>query len=483
MLPPASAARLSSLLDSITRSTPLDYANQLAIPTSDLPSLTDSQFLEPANPLATPTTLVSYFSVAEVDKHRRRPIVWPRDYLATSDYNWPSTLSLGTVAKYRSLVLAGSTAVAFDLAASFWQIPLPPSSFLAARCGQELFRVTRLPYGIDCASEILQLTLEGIAPTIAGITHVVHIDNIVAVGEPAAVCLWRSLFLQRCALLNITLNCEEANTPSSSLTFAGLSLDFQRKTASLPPRKVTSLLSDWNVDGERTHAHLERLMGRIFYAAAVLGMSLVPFYFLIKWWRRCLSALAKGHLAWHTAANIPPHAKRDIDTLSQIIANNTPSVVTAEPLALLDAPEVVVCSDATLTGFGGVLLRECHEPASFGARFATPLTSIAIAEASALLAAVTAFASDIRGRRVLLLVDNTSVLHACRRPTKACLELRSVVDRLRARLTELHITARICHVTSETNPADAPSRGRPLDLTLVDQVVHHFLSPDGSSPP
>lgn len=85
--------------------------------------------------------------------------MWPKEFLLDSMYS--SQFSLSSVSTYAKLVLAGTRAVCFDLAASFWQILLPSSvNFVLQAADGSTWRVDRLPFGVDCASEIMQLVVE-----------------------------------------------------------------------------------------------------------------------------------------------------------------------------------------------------------------------------------------------------------------------------------------------------------------------------------
>ena len=222
------------------------------------------------------------------------------------------------------------------------------------------------------------------------------------------------------------------------------------------------------------------MIGKLLYASAVLNVDLVPFYYLLKWWRRHLSALARGVCDWTTKPHIPAANRIQLEQLLAIVERNTPALVTEAVTQPQLLPTVVICSDATLTGYGGVLLQRGHEPSAFGAAFATSPANICHAEATALLAAILQFGDDIRGQHVGLLVDNTSVLHAMRRENPRDLALGTITARIRAALLRLNCTVSVSHITSKLNPADAPSRFMKVDLHLVD-ALSQALWPDATT--
>jgi len=178
-------------------------------------------------------------------------------------------------------------------------------------------------------------------------------------------------------------------------------------------------------------------------------------------------------LGWQQRPCIPPSAWRELRTLAQRVRLNEPTVVTIHPSfkELSGSPHVVICSDATPYSFGGVCLQAGHEPAAFGARFESDVSNIAVAEAVALYSALLAFAHVVESKRVLFLIDNTAALAVLHKtPDDRCtahLPLRCVTTQIHALLLQLHVEAAFAYISTHTNPADAPSRAKPIDMTSV----------------
>jgi hypothetical protein len=88
--------------------------------------------------------------------------MWPKAFLLNSTYH--SEFSLCSVEQYVQAVHDGVSAVTFDLAASFWQVILPAETqlYIVGVDGQ-VYRILRLPYGIDAASEIVHLLVSEVA--------------------------------------------------------------------------------------------------------------------------------------------------------------------------------------------------------------------------------------------------------------------------------------------------------------------------------
>lgn len=472
-LPIAAWNRIQELLHALATTHPSPQALK-TIPHRDLASLLASGVLENLRSPDLITSYVQYFSVLESLKQRRRPIFWPKCLLNQSLYSWPTDIPLGNVQTYRRLVLRGSHAVAFDLAASFWQIPLPDNVNLAVKAANgNTYRVARLPYGADVAPEIMQRLLVNVAPQVPGTTVMVHIDNVIAVGSFQQVTRWREQFLQRATQFGLTLNVEPANNPTQRLVFAGMELDLVHKTTRVNPAKPAP-----QFHAHSSYEELERVIGKLLYAAAVLNVDLVPFYYMLKWWRRHLSALGRGLCKWTTKPNIPAPTRIALGQLQGIIERNAPAPVTEALSQPQRLPTVVLCSDATLRGFGGVLMQRGHEPLAFGATFGVDPANICLAEATALLAAVLQFADDIKGQHLGILVDNTSVLHAMRRESPRDLAMGTITARIRTTLQALNCSVSVAHITSQLNPADAPSRFKQVDLQKVAALTHALWPTD-----
>jgi hypothetical protein len=273
-----------------------------------------------------PGSITYYFSVAEHAKHRRRPIMWPKAFLLNSTYH--SEFSLCSVEKYVQAVHDGVSAVTFDLAASFWQVILPAETqlYIVGVDGQ-VYRILRLPYGIDAASEIVHLLVSEVArlaAMTASVRTYVHIDNVMAVGSLLDTTAFAAAFKSLATSFAMTLNDEPGNLPAPTTTFAGIRFDFVGKSVRLADRFVERLVVpprpySWSA--------LESWIGKLLCAAAILGLRLYRFHYLVKYYRRRLSDLAKARLLWSATAALPPFALRDIRLLHGLLFPPLPTQV------------------------------------------------------------------------------------------------------------------------------------------------------------
>jgi hypothetical protein len=82
------------------------------------------------------------------------------------------------------------------------------------------------------------------------------------------------------------------------------------------------------------------------------------------------------------------------------------------------------------------------------------------------------FHEELRGLRVLILVDNTSALYRVRKASRSDALKQDVVAKHIVELAyRLRFDWSIRYVASEENVADAPSRMREVDLDLVEHTL------------
>ena len=154
---PDAKLRMQQLLQGIStdRMSPTAPRPGMTIPASHLDRLLSAGVLSPYT--GSSGTTLNYFTVVELEKRRLRPIMWPEAFLKSSNYK--AQITLPRLQDYDAL--QGSVAAAFDLAASYWQIPLPDDvNFVLFDSDGKQWRMDRLPFGLDMAAELMQTVLE-----------------------------------------------------------------------------------------------------------------------------------------------------------------------------------------------------------------------------------------------------------------------------------------------------------------------------------
>ena len=462
----------ASRLDELVRSTCVCVGgkHRLKAPVADALELSRAQYCEPF--LGGNSSAVDYFSVVEAHKNRRRPIFWPRSLLLLSKYK--SAFTLHSVHDYRNAVHLGTHACAFDLAASFAQVELPPTSNLVFKdeAGTQ-WRLKRLPYGIDVAPEIMQLVVNGLAQQAklrarVDVSLFVHIDNVMAIGDADNVSAWKTAFLDLCRSADVTLNVEPSNDVSPRVSFAGMELDFAHKQVALRDAFLHRLIQP---APQMTNQDLEGLVSRVIYAWTATGRDWHRLYFAIKWFRRRLSALARDRARWDAPADIHDGTLRSLRTAVSEIARNDWFPV--PPPSRPAASAAILATDATLSGWGAVFLCPGRLPEAHGATFRFLPTNIGVAESLAALGGIARFEDALRSvGSFTLLIDNTSSqatiarVNAGKLPKgrQATGEIAlAIVDKLRS----WNVSMRVARIATDDNIADEVSRGRPIDLGKV----------------
>jgi len=347
-----------------------------------------------------------------------------------------------------------------------------------------LWRMQRLPFGVDCASEILNLIVTEIAhlSLLPRTQYYVHIDNVLFLGSEQDLISVKNRFLQVCAQFNITLNVEECNHPSTLCPFTGMLLDFRQHRVKLLDRFVQSLAP---LEDLRTFADLERLNSKLLYGAAVLRLRLHPFHWFVKIFRRRLSALAAGARAWHDPVDLPFRAWADLRSLYASVKTNAWAHVLPPMSPDLSRPDdlPILVSDATLDSYGVVLYERGVIVEAHGEKFSGAPPHITVAESAAALAGLVRFAERLSGRTFVLLLDNTSAEQALRNDRAKDMELDFTADLFNTLARSLKATPLVGRIASKDNVADAPSRAKPISalcsaasLATAHNVIQHVIA-------
>lgn len=254
------------------------------------------------------------------------------------------------------------------------------------------------------------------------------------------------------AQYHVSLN-EDETSVSNKYTFAGVVFDHCSGTVSV---------------GEKTHAkicaattenltleQLERLLGRLWFAARVLLLPIHQYWFLLKAARRLFAKWSRGVLDGSTLAALPRSAQRELDMWHSAAAANQPRPVVRLPVA---STEYDLYTDATLGGWGAVCIdRHSKRTVVTGSRWgADAAHNINAAELRAIRCAFFFFGHFLEtGAVVHLHVDKTSALSAYH---KGYARSHALNAELHETLTHLpyRVTAR--YIRSLENPADGPSR-------------------------
>ena len=261
--------------------------------------------------------------------------------------------------------------------------------------------------------------------------------------------------------------------PHQTGEYNGKQYDYREKTVCLAAKQLPKLEAARQIlfGPEATVADLEEVFGKLQWASVVLQAPVARYYFAIKFVRRRLSALAKGDIKVTHPCRLWQLARRDFSAWFDFLILNAP----VHPRRQVGVEQFVLFADASQAGWGAVLAcLSTGEIMSVGALFTEDEASankfINEKEALALAHALGHFADRLRGAALAICVDNTSLRGALRKGRSNAFPLNAQVAAVLAGLALVgDVTIR--WVDTHSNPADSPSRGRPIDTGAVKDYV------------
>jgi hypothetical protein len=413
-------------------------------------------------------TWVESFVVLEAAKGRLRQIHWPKHALRSSRYSSGGHFSLRSTLQIRNMMADSlrtnpdTWALVTDMIAGFYQVPLPESCghFLCKDAKGNVFRLSRLLMGLDVSPELLQLILEHVvnrAQQNAGQAPPtdIHIDNVLCLGEKSDMLTLRDELLRLAEEWHVSFDQIEV---CREFDYCGIVANLHLNNVRLRDALCVKMASDLQLQ-RLCLVDLERIFGRILFAAPVLRLRIEQHYFAFKLYRRLLSAWRRGLLDPNAAINVQPTLERTLRRLGEVIVANQPMTLSQ---AYEPAPTAYLYSDASLKGYGAVLFYDGTITA-MGDIWNSQLAprDINAAEAVAARQALHFAASRLQGPVALTIrLDNTSALSAAwgRANQDGMRLLRAALSIDIERLEAMGIDCRFEWVSTLKNFADEPSR-------------------------
>jgi hypothetical protein len=299
-----------------------------------------------------------------------------------------------------------------------------------------------------------------------GVTTKIWIDNVQATGGRAAVESYLQSFDATVARCKATLSADDSYC-GTTYKFLGVIFDHKSHTVSCSS-KIPSRVKNVPL-GQLSIGALEALLGRLTHAAAILNIPLQQFWWLLKSVRRRLSALNRGLRTRLDPAALPPVALMQLADWRERVVRNTPRTV---PRLDISKQEFTLFTDATLQGYGAVLLDHATQQIRVtGGKWRQPAVIISAAETRAITVAITAFARHLHRSTVYVRVDNTSALAAVQRGHSKSFVVNEELRQFCAAQRQMHVRFVFTYIASAANPADAPSRGAPVDPELLSRAI------------
>lgn len=418
------------------------------------------------------------FTVVELEKQRLRTIHWPQDqndevYKNGYTAHMPE---LCHVSNFLPAVFTECAAVG-DISASFYGVEIDDIARQHYRFRDSegnLYEMCRMMMGHVLAAEIQHIITCVICghrdytqpqyqhPFQQQIRCDIWIDNVRYYGPRQAV----TAAVQQLRTVSNTVNAAmTVADPTATYDFIGVNFDHSKQSVCLASKTSKKILQ--NVPGKIRADDLEGLVGRLIFASAVLQRPLINRWWTLKWARRVFNQLNRGLKTAASIIDVNDSVRR---ALNQWIneARSSHNVVRRNS----SKRRATLFTDATLEGWGAVLITQENEVFVAGGRF--PAThpeygnNIAPHEAWAVDLALNAFSEHVKVLAELdLFVDNTSVKHGIARAQVKAESLVNPVRNIISKIIDNRISLFVDYVNTKMNPADSISRGERLEVHKV----------------
>lgn len=443
--------------------------------------------------------IVKFFCACEMLKNRKRKITWPRD--ANDEQQVIHSVKLAMIGDVAESLLACKYFSTQDIAACYDAIPLEPSNYLFCfRYAGEIFRCKTIPTGHRFCTQLAQCIVLALAreatKTAKGVSRVqVYIDNIrFGCARRADLEVVTRRFHELCSECGLTLNeaviqCTSPNGAKQLVAqnweivktkvlhfdaqhdFIGMRVDPVKEEISLTDGYIEKLNAVRSELIEADSASVKQLFswyGKIRFATSVLRLKLAPFYYANRFLRRVSNAYTTHKVDLGTKLKIVQSVKEVFVAWIDTAIRNVPRCV--RPSAEDDDETILICTDASLTGWGAIVFYK-HESWAFGDAW-TGTTANVIANKTAsinwlelhtvmltLQQLGVSHPQLCAKRHIRLLVDNTAAMHCLRKNESKSFFMNKTVGDIDKWLQAHDCAfAQVAYVNTKRNPADYFSR-------------------------
>ena len=417
--------------------------------------------IEKAPPHLEPNT--SMFRIDEPEKQRARIITWTQ---RVNDIRYEASPALNITDPYKVILLADGThsAVVADLKAAFYQIEIPTYARhrFVFRYRDTVYQFTRLPMGARQSAELCAIYLQCL--TIQALSRcgkldalgraVFHVDNVRIPATPDTGGMIRDALVAAAADFGATWGeCEW----SRSYTFLGFNYDHEAQTIAIKDskrRKLADTLMRISPTWPASVKDWLKAMGRATTYARALGLPPTAFARMLAMQRRV------------QATKCPVLVGNLEDRLHLALLHAT--ILNSRTLAFSlfrgrEGP-LHLYTDASLDGYAAVLCTKvnCQVLAKRRSH-----TSINQAELFALEQGLRFFFHQLRAARVVVHMDSQVALRCIGKRHSPVFVLQNLVQRIWSVIERIRpLSIEFEKIPSKLNPADAPSRNRPIDTEL-----------------
>ena len=456
-----------------------------AMDADDFEKYCDADLIEEVPPDEEPIRFCHAFTVLQTKEvedrlvHERRPIQWPHQLNTELQEHVVSDMDILKPKEKVQRVHAGRYAVCEDLVRSFHQVGLTPpvrNMFVikvVVNGVVRFMRMRRLPMGFMKAADIMESILEVLAttaPTIPDERKDTHVDNLRLIADDKHVLRKaQDSFRAACRRARVSLNDEPTSRVHSRGKFCGVEYDYSKKEVWLSKSFVGKLEKAARGRDEWTVADLRTSFGLLFHGAQVLLAPVWRYYTAVKFYGRRMAAGMKDR----DPAKIWPCARPQIEEWFDHLIRNKP----VKPPDKDAQPRLTVYTDSSNLGWGVVVLDEGTGAVKVhGGRFTQRQADqhINVKEALAVRKSVDIIkeSNNEFPESIKWFVDNTSTMGAVRRERSRSFELNQEIARIKE-IIPRSTTATFQYVSTDENPADAPSRGKALTPAMIDAMKTH----------
>ena len=433
--------------------------------------------------------VVRCYKLLEALKERYRLISWT--FTANQD-NDPakSYVALPGLDETRRMVHSGEAGYSVDIQAAFNQYPLLPQvrPYFCIRVpfeGRERWmRLTRMPMGWRPACRIAQCG-SNILTRGTKATTKVYIDGICGVGSRDQLVEDLGMIAANASTANLLFK-EDLNRPADlvkeQVEFLGLRLCFRTKRVKLVDKTVAKLAALW-LRGQRhcwTVRDFISCVAICFYHAAATagGARIGRHQYVLQRWASYQSTLS------HMRSNGVDGLKNKF-MLDQEEDLRVPLQTWVEEVLFnewVDVPQedngydFILVTDASATGWCGILISpQCGKitvaSGEWSAEVLPYVQSSAHAEPLAVLASLNNLVNERTEARIHVVGDNKGTIATINKGYSTATS-QFVMEVIMSKWPRLTLSA--SYHEGATLPADAPSRGKPLDVQQLEQFCAKF---------
>ena len=361
-----------------------------------------------------------------------------------------------------------------DHKSGFYQIRLPQEKTAAVRGIDDegnLFEMLVASMGHTSAPECMQILSQVVAGdpmvckpqfAVKKVCHRTWVDGSRVSGTRANVVKALEAIDRNALAVGATY--KEHSAPTTSYDFIGVTWDHSSATVAVAQKTKKKL---WKtVPTSLTPLELEAMVGRLLFCSGVLRLPPARFYYVLKFTRRLLNRLNRGLVKPDVPVEVPTSVLSSLKKWLQCAKES--GVV--KPIK--GSASAVLFSDASLDGWGGVLILEDCQIFVVGAKWRSPGADINELESLALQNCLHGFDGKVRTLHTLhVRVDNTTLMYGLQKGKSSNERLAGLVDQTIAHLQRIGIAVTVEYISTKLMPADYPSRGREVPNEVLKRAI------------